>query len=82
MIDKNELCKKITSIYPDIGTCGIDVNVDYSEEKGAYIVDMKKDEHHLQTHLEIDESEQCMEGKQCVSLGIQIAQLVDNIKKI
>jgi hypothetical protein len=25
MIDKTELCKKITEIYPDIGQCGIDL---------------------------------------------------------
>ncbi len=82
MIDRQELCEKITAIYPDIGICGIDIDVEYSEAKGAWVVDLKKEGHHLQTHLEIDEADQCMEGKQCVSLGIQVAQLVDNIKKL
>ena len=82
MIDKKELCEKITAIYPDIGTCGIDIDVVYDEGKKAWMVDLKKDAHHLQTRLEIDEAEMCLDGKQCVSLGIQVAQLVDNIKKV
>ncbi len=35
MHDKNELCDKIKSIYPDIGECGIDVEVNYNESKKA-----------------------------------------------
>ena len=30
MIDKAELCAKIVEIYPDIGACGIDIDVDYA----------------------------------------------------
>lgn len=82
MIDKKELCEKITSIYPEVGACGIDIDVDFNKEKGAWVVDLKKEKHHLQTHLEIDEADQCMLGKKCVSLGVQIAQLIENIKKV
>lgn len=80
MHDKQELCKKITEVFPDIGVCGIDVNVDYDERNKAWVVDLKKGGHHLTTFLETDEAETCMEGKQCVSLGIQIAQLRKNIE--
>ncbi len=79
MHDKNELCEKIKSIHPDIGECGIDVNVDWSEDNKAWVVDLKKGEHELQTFLEPEDAEGCMEGKQCVSLGLQITQLKSNI---
>ena len=82
MHDKKELCEKIKSIYPDIGECGIDVDVEYSEEKKAWVVDLKKDNHELKTHLEIQEADECMDGKQCVSLGLQIAQLKANIDRM
>ncbi|MBW1670714.1 MAG: hypothetical protein JRJ43_03275 [Deltaproteobacteria bacterium] len=82
MHDKTELCDKIKSIYPDIGECGIDVNVEYDETKKAWVVDLKKDEHELKTHLELQEADECMEGKQCVSLGMQIGQLRTNIEKM
>ena len=82
MYNKKELCEKIKGIYPDIGECGIDVDVEYDEEKKAWIVDLKKDNRELKTHLEPAEADQCMEGKQCVSLGLQVAQLKANIESM
>ncbi len=82
MHDKTELCDKIKAIYPDIGECGIDVDVDYDDEKKTWVVDLKKDEHELTTHLEVQEADECMDGKQCVSLGLQIAQLKANIERM
>lgn len=37
MIDKNELCEKIINIYPDIGQCGIEVQVEYDESQSLGI---------------------------------------------
>ena len=42
MIDKAELCQKIQEIYPDIGDCGIDVDVAYDAENQRWTVDLKK----------------------------------------
>lgn len=81
MYDKKELCDKIREVYPDIGECGINVDVDYDDQNNAYVVDLKKDNHELKTFLEPDDAEACMQGKQCVGLGVQIAQLKDNINK-
>ncbi|MFC1515223.1 hypothetical protein ACFL7E_00535 [Thermodesulfobacteriota bacterium] len=82
MIDKKTLCDKIIELYPDIGECGIDINVDYDEAQKTWVVDLKKDHHELRTFLEDGDAESCMDGKQCVSLGIEIAQLRDNIKML
>ncbi|MDD3618123.1 MAG: hypothetical protein RBR09_13140 [Desulfobulbaceae bacterium] len=80
MYDKKELCSKIIELYPDIGECGLDVEVEYNAEKKVWIVDLKKGSHELKHHLEIPDADQCMEGKQCVSLGLEIAQLKKNIQ--
>jgi hypothetical protein len=82
MVDKKALCEKIRAIYPDIGECGIDVNVEYDDEQRAWVVDLKKDKHQLKTFLEENDAELCMLGKQCVSLGIEIAQLRGNIERL
>jgi hypothetical protein len=79
MHDREELCKKITSLYPDIGECGIDVGVDFDNKKKAWIVDLKKGGHELKHHLEPADADDCMAGKQCVALGLEIAQLKKNI---
>ena len=82
MIDRETLCQKISELYPDIGECGIDVDVEYDEEQQAWVVDLKKDKYELKTFLEDNDAELCMIGKQCVSLGIEIAQLRANIERM
>ncbi len=82
MIDKAQLCAKITELYPDIGECGIDIDVEYDNEKQAWVVDLKKDKFELKTFLEDGDAYKCMLGQQCVSLGIEIAQLRTNIERL
>ncbi len=82
MIDKNELCEKIRSIYPDIGECGIAVNVEYDETNNRWVVDLKQGERELKTFLEDGDAEKCLNGIQCVSLGVEIAQLKGNIERM
>ncbi|MFP4040993.1 MAG: hypothetical protein ACLFS7_10695 [Desulfosudaceae bacterium] len=80
MVDKDTLCEQIKTVFPDIGECGIDVSVDYDDEKKAWIVDLKKDGHHLTTHLEPEDAGECMMGNKCVGLAFQIQQLRTNIE--
>ena len=82
MIDKAELCEKIREIYPDIGECGIDVDVVYDDAQERWTVHLKKGAHQLKTFLEEDDAELCLLGRQCVSLGIEIAQLRGNIERM
>lgn len=82
MYNKNQICEKIRSIYPDIGKCGIDIKTAYDKDENAWIVHLKKNNHELKTYLEPEDANLCMEGKQCIGLGIQISQLRDNIKQL
>jgi hypothetical protein len=43
-------------------------------------VHLKKDKHELKHFLENQEADFSMKGKQCVALGIEIAQILKNIK--
>jgi hypothetical protein len=82
MYTKSQICEKIRSIYPDIGKCGIDIKTTYDKDKAAWVIDLKKDNQHLKTYLEPEDANLCMEGKQCIGLGIQISQLRDNIEHV
>ena len=42
MLDKDELCRKIRDIYPDIGECGIDVDGVCDETIQRWVIDLKK----------------------------------------
>ena len=80
MHDQKEVCDKIVALYPDIGACGIDIDVHFNDIQKAWVVDLKKEGHALKHFLEPSDADACMEGKQCVSLGLEIAQMVKNIK--
>ena len=82
MYDKETLCRKIKEVFPDIGSCGIDVTVDYDAEKKVWAVDLKRGVQRLKTYLEPEDADKCMAGKQCIGLGLQIAQLRANIEKL
>ena len=72
--DNQELCAKIKDVFPDIGECGIDIDVNYDDDKKAYVVNLKKGQRKIKTHLETEDADTCMLGEQCLGLGIQIAQ--------
>ena len=82
MFKKDELCKKNQEIYPDVGKCGIDVDVDYDKTEQTWVVNLKSGKKELKTFLEQKDAELCMDGKQCVSLGIEINQLKDSIERM
>ena len=82
MIDNARLCEKIRELYPDVGQCGIDVDVNYDDGQKAWVVNLKKDQRQLRHYLEDTDADLCMQGRQCVSLGLEIAQLRDNIGQL
>ena len=78
-----ELCHKINDIYPELGGCaGGNVDVSYDDEKKAWLVDLRRGELHLATHLEPEDVTSCVEGERCLPLSVQVQQLVDNVQSL
>ncbi len=82
MLTKEALCEHIRTLYPDIGECGLDLNVIFDEENDAWVVDLKKGKIQLKTFLDDGDADACMLGKKCIGLGIQITLLRDSIEKL
>lgn len=80
MFNAEQLCKKITDLYPEIGVCGIDVDVTRDNLENTWVVHLKKGSHKLDHFLELVDASSCMDDKRCVSLGLEIAQLKNNIE--
>lgn len=81
-MNKEEICQKIRTIYPKIGKCGIDLNVVYDNENNRWRVSLKRDGKELKTYLEPGDAELCIDGRQCLNLGIEITQLKDSIDRM
>jgi hypothetical protein len=79
MYSDQQLCSKISDMFPEIGECGINIQVTHDDDQKAWIVDLKKGSHELKHFLDYPDADNCMEGKQCVSLGLEIAQLKKHI---
>ena len=80
MYKKEDLCKKITELYPEIGECGINITVDFDRSRNVWAINLKKNDHALKHYLDKPDAKQCMEGEQCIALGLDIAQLKKNIE--
>ena len=76
MIKKSELWHKILSLYPETGQRGITLTVDFDKRQNAWAAGLKKDSHELKQFLKNTVADDCMAGKHCVALGLEIVQLV------
>ncbi len=81
MVTQQELCKRIESIHPDIGACGVDFDVKYDKKARAWEVDFHQGKRHLKTFVEDVEAESCLDEDHCMSLALQIGQLRVNFEK-
>lgn len=72
---------KLMEMYPEMNEHGISLMVDFSKEKKAYVVKLKKDQHELSTHIEKKEAEECMDGLKCIHLDIQVRQFIENFER-
>lgn len=75
-----ELVEKLKQMYFEIDKQGLDLSVEFSHEKDAWLIHLKKGEHELTTHLERRDADKCLEGVECVYLGVQIGQFVKNFE--
>lgn len=78
---KESLAKKLVEMYPEIREHSLDLDLEFNDEKNAWIVLLKKGEHELTTHLEKKDADECMNGIKCVYLGVQIGQFVQNFEE-
>ncbi len=76
-----ELKDKIEAMFPEVETHGIVLSLDWNEEKNAYIVKFKKDKHELTTYLDKKDADECMDGIECVRLGIHLAEFANNFEE-
>ncbi len=80
MYNVNQICEKIQSISSDVGECGVDINVSFDGANKAWTVNMNKGNKKLKTFIEPVDVNECIDENKCLGLGLQIAQLKDNIK--
>jgi len=77
-VPRQELESKLREMYPEIGSCGFVLSLDFDSEKDAWKVKLQKGRHELMTYLENKDAEDCLDGIECIYLGVQIGQFIKN----
>ena len=72
---------KVKEMFPDIDKYQMDCSLTFDEGKKAYIIKLTKGAHVLTTHLDRPDADACLAGKECVHLGVQMAQFVKNFEE-
>lgn len=77
MADPQSIAQAINTLYPEVSRHGIDISVTDDPATGDWLVTMRHDEHTLSTHLAKKHAEECLEGIQCATLGVQIGRFIE-----
>jgi hypothetical protein len=77
-----ELKGKIHQMYPDIDKHEVASSLTFDKAKKTYILELKKGAHHLSTYIDKVDADKCTDGVECIHLGVQIGQFMENFKKV
>ena len=75
MFNKEEVCQKVKELNPDLGACDVDIETHYSTAKKSWIIVSKKGGHDIVHSLDKMDIKNCLDGVQCFSLGLDVAEL-------
>ena len=79
-VSPDMLDSRLKKMYPEIVKHGLSMSLSFDPGKNAWVVKLAKGKHELSTHLEKKDAEACLEGIQCIYLGVQIAQFIENFE--
>lgn len=79
-VDTKILEARLREMYPEISKHELALSTCFDTNKDAWIVQLSKGKHELTTHLEKTDAEACLDGVQCIYLGVQIGQFVKNFE--
>lgn len=80
MNTRDQVCRTLRTLSPDVGPCGDRIQTAYDLENQAWVLTLKQDNKELKTYVDNEDVALCMEGKQCLGLGFELFQLKDNLR--
>ncbi|MCB2188224.1 MAG: hypothetical protein KQJ78_17530 [Deltaproteobacteria bacterium] len=75
-----ELAVKLREMYPEINEHKLDLEMEFKPDKDYWVIKLQKGDRQLHTLLDKKDADACLEGVQCVYLGVQIGQFVKNFE--
>jgi len=72
----------IYELHPEIVQHAMNLSASFDEAKNAYVLKFSRGGRELYTYLDKQDADECMGGKKCIHLGVQIAQFLDDFEQI
>ncbi len=76
------LKEMIYELHPEIVQHALNLSVIFDEANKAYVLKFSRGGRELDTFLDKQDADECMEGKKCIHLGVQISQFIDDFEEI
>jgi hypothetical protein len=74
--------EKIRYFHPEIGRNNIDLNVTYEEAGDRYFIKLSKSGEIVGAYLDQKDADECLAGKKCVNLAVQVTQLIAELEDL
>ena len=72
----------IFEIHPEIVQHALNLSITFDESKNAYVLTFSRGGRELKTYMDKQDADECMEGKKCIHLGVQIAEFLADFEEI
>lgn len=77
-VNAEELKKKVLALFPEIEQYGLNMDLKYDADQEAWLLTVSKGQEALSTHLEEQDVEACISGKECYHVAIQLGRFIRN----
>ena len=78
----DRLSAKIREFHPEIEQNGIDLILTFDEPADRYVIKLSKSGEEVGVYLERKDADDCLAGKKCVNLAVQVTQLLSKLEEL
>ncbi|MFA5809191.1 MAG: hypothetical protein WC935_02475 [Thermoleophilia bacterium] len=72
---------KLYEMYPELMKNGIALRLSFDEDKNSWVVGFVKGDHSRHAFLDKNDADMCMDGQQCIYLGVLVAQYIKDLEQ-
>ena len=73
---------KILEFHPEIAAKGINLLVTFDEASNRFVLQFSQENEELGVFLDKKDADACMNGKKCVNLAVQVAQILAELEEL
>jgi hypothetical protein len=78
----DRVAEKIREFHPEIIQHNIDLKVTYDEAGNRYVIELSKSGEAVGSYLDEKDADDCLAGKKCVNLAVQVTQLIAELEDL